>query len=148
MIEREDFGGVYSMNDKVIPDTNFFIYSDRRKLPENIEESILKKSKWRGVSVITILEYLSYPDIKLDEFYNYLRKNNFHILDLNHQDTDLITKIAEVRQEVKKVKLPDAIIIGTARAEGATLFSADKIVTRIKGKFSDFQFELFRPKAP
>ncbi len=82
---------------------------------DNLFISIINKLEFRSFS------NLSLNDIKLfDDFIS-----NLHVLDLQSSNAILINKIIEIRN-VYKLKLPDAIIAGSAIVNKAALLTAYK----------------------
>ncbi len=82
---------------------------------DNLFISIINKLEFRSFS------NLSLNDIKLfDDFIS-----NLHVLDLQSSNAILINKIIEIRN-VYKLKLPDAIIAGSAIVNKAALLTANK----------------------
>lgn len=81
-------------------------------------ESLLnctEQAEWVGISIISKLEFLSFPDLTESDsklFKEFQKRIN--VIDLSHMDEYLNSKIIDIRQSYKKIKLPDAIIISTA----------------------------------
>jgi predicted nucleic acid-binding protein len=93
---------------------------------------ILSNANWIGVSVISTIEFLSFPKLTKadkDTFYQFLEK--IEVLPLSKTDEDLIEQISKIRIQ-HKLKLPDAIIAAKAMQHKATLISADKDFKRIE----------------
>ena len=84
-----------------------------------------------GISVISILEFLSFPGI--DEAARSLLSNfikEIEVFDLKNQDDELIDTISKLRV-TSKIKLPDAIIAATAIINNAILITNDKGFSKI-----------------
>ena len=88
--------------------------------------------EWIGVSVVSILEFLSFPEIMpndlklLDKFLSRVT-----VIDLNFEDNPLIKLSVEIRK-LHKLKLPDAIIAATAIRNKAVLVTEDKHFLGVK----------------
>lgn len=77
------------------------------------------------ISIISLIEYLSYSDLTEDDievFDNFVEDAN--LLNLSWNDQDLIHEIVKLRR-LKIVKLPDAIIAAQAITKNLTLVSRD-----------------------
>lgn len=87
---------------------------------------ILNKADHVATSVICELEYLAFPGL-LDEdkelFEQFREKVN--VVDLISGDRELKKQILRLRTE-KKLKLPDAIIAGSAMNQNCVLLTEDK----------------------
>lgn len=96
---------------------------------------ILKSSEWIGVSVISEIEFLANPDLNENDkaiFTSFI--NRIEVIDLNHNEMDLLELILKIRKNAK-IKLPDAIIAGTAIYNQAKLITSDsgfRKVARLK----------------
>ncbi len=85
----------------------------------------LQAATWVGISVITELEFLSFPDLSTtDESLFQQFKSRVEVIDLQASDDKLLTRIIEIRRS-GKVKLPDAIIAAMTIESNATLLSQD-----------------------
>jgi len=85
----------------------------------------LQAATWIGISVITELEFLSFPGLTtMDESLFQQFKNRVEVIDLQASDDKLLTRIIEIRKS-GKVKLPDAIIAAMTIESNATLLSQD-----------------------
>lgn len=92
---------------------------------------ILQKATWVGISVVTELEFLSFPGlVSQDELLFQQFKNRVEVIDLQSSDVKMISRIIEIRRSAK-VKLPDAIIAATALENDATLVSQDMGFSRM-----------------
>lgn len=70
----------------------------------------LQAATWVGISVITELEFLSFSGLTAqDESLFQQFKSRVEIIGLHASDSELLTRIIEIRK-AGKVKLPDAII--------------------------------------
>lgn len=88
-------------------------------------EEMLSDASWIGMSVITELEFLAFPDLSsADERIFNAFKKKIAILSLDSNDQHLIRSIIELRCS-KTLKLPDAIIAAKAIGQNATLITAD-----------------------
>lgn len=112
-----------SGNERYILDTNAVIslLDGNSKL-----NNLVKKADWLGISVISELEFLSYPQLGDDDIslFNAF-KTMVEVIDIANSNTPLMHSIIEIRKEYK-VKLPDAVIVAAAMKSDAILLTADK----------------------
>jgi len=97
----------------------------------------LNNAEYVCVSVISKIEFLAFPKITKNDkvlFYNFL--NIVDIIDLKSCDDTLIDTIINLRQEFK-LKLPDAIIVATAKVFGSTLLTRDKELLKLSLNYVD-----------
>ena len=83
------------------------------------------------ISIINELEFKSFSNLSLNDvklFDAFAAKVN--VVDLQHSDTILKYKIAQIRNTYK-LKLPDAIIAASAIVNNAVLITADKEFKKI-----------------
>ena len=93
--------------------------------------SKLKEASWIGISIITQLEFLAFPELAEDDrqlFLDFLEQVT--IIGLSPTDPELITETLAIRK-VHKLKLPDAIIAATALQQKAMLVTADAEFSRV-----------------
>ena len=86
-----------------------------------------------GISVISRMEFLSYPklsDVEFSSLEQFLLK--FKIISF---DTDIERHAIAIRREFR-LKLPDAILAGSAISGGFTLLTLDKELQRVFGEYS------------
>ena len=87
---------------------------------------VFKKAEWIGTSIISVLEYLSFANISNEDkniFTSFISR--IDVVDLNHKNVRLISKIIKIRQN-SKIKLPDAIIVASAIDSNSLLMTRDK----------------------
>jgi hypothetical protein len=87
---------------------------------------VFKKAEWIGTSIISVLEYLSFANISNEDkkiFTSFISR--IDVVDLNHKNVRLISKIIKIRQN-SKIKLPDAIIVASAIESNSFLMTRDK----------------------
>lgn len=111
-------------NPKYFLDTNCIIHI----LQTNDETLLnkLSKAEWIGVSIISKLEFLSFPGITdLDKklFQSFLQM--VEVINICSTDCQLIETIISLRSK-RKLKLPDSIIIASSISNNATLLTRDK----------------------
>ena len=93
----------------------------------------LGKAQWVGISVVTLLEFLSFRDLSdedrvlIDEF-----QRRVHVIDIMSADTAMVSTIVTLRQTAK-LKLPDAIVAAAALRSNAVLVTEDKDFLSVKG---------------
>jgi len=99
---------------------------------QNLVE-LLQDAEFIACSVISKLEYLSFPNISENdiELFNAFAEK-IEILDLSSSDNELHQHILNIRKN-KKLKLPDAIIVGCSVYKNCTLITADKKILEING---------------
>ena len=91
----------------------------------------LNNAEYVCVSVISKIEFLAFPQITRNDkeiFYNFLKIVD--IIDLQSSDEILIDSIIHLRQEYK-LKLPDAIIVATAKVSDSILLTRDKELLKL-----------------
>ncbi|MGD9929776.1 MAG: type II toxin-antitoxin system VapC family toxin [Mangrovibacterium sp.] len=106
------------MNGKLI-DTNILIYLSQRKI--NLED-ITQNDSRLYISVITYMEALGYP------FRNSQEKQTMEkicsIFEIIQLEQTIVDEVIRIRQK-HKIKLPDAIILGTAISGKLELITAN-----------------------
>jgi len=93
--------------------------------------NILYNAEWIGVSVISCLEFLMFPglsDADKSIFDKFL--NRVEIVNLDYEDENLIKTVITLRKKYS-IKLPDAIIAGSAYTFNAKLITGDKQLFKI-----------------
>ena len=110
-------------------DTNGIIYLLQKG---SSIEHILKKYNWIGVSIISKIEFLSYPNLSEADlliFNKFL--NRVELVELNdNKENNIIETIILLRKKYR-IKLPDSIIAASAITNNATLVTADKDFQKI-----------------
>jgi predicted nucleic acid-binding protein len=93
--------------------------------------NIIIEADWLGISIISELEFLAYPNLDATDIslFNTF-KNRISVVDLSEANSQVIKVIIQIRKE-KKVKLPDAVIMGTSIASNAILLTADDKLLKI-----------------
>ena len=95
---------------------------------------VIKGGAWLGISIISELEFLSYPQLEAQDAELFNRfKDKVEVVDLSGASVELIRSIIRIRKEYK-VKLPDAIIVATTMEKDALLLTADQ---QLLSLFSD-----------
>lgn len=116
------------MNGRFLLDTNAVIAL--LKGNDNIA-FILTDANWVGISVITELEFLSFPDLSVKDesiFNQFISR--VEVQGVDSQNPAFIGTIIQIRKQ-NKIKLPDAIIAATALYQQATLISNDDVLFKI-----------------
>lgn len=118
------------MNGRYLFDTNAII----ALLKGNFElGNLTQESSWIGISVIAEVEFLSFSNLSPDDDALFkILKSRITVVSLDSLNIDLIQKIIEIRR-VFNVKLPDAIIAGSAIVEKSTLVTNDHVFSKITG---------------
>jgi predicted nucleic acid-binding protein len=89
------------------------------------------ESETISISVISCIEFLSYPNLNIDElalFENFAQEVN--VFNIEFENKKLINKIVELRS-MKLLKIPDTIIAAQAIDNNLTLLTRDKQFERI-----------------
>lgn len=97
-----------------------------------IINNLIIGSDWVGVSIVSVIEYISFSDLSVDDMdllNNFLKR--IEIVELTIDDFGLLLDISLVRMSYK-LKLPDAIIAATSMANKASLITADKGFDKVK----------------
>ena len=109
--------------DRYLFDTNAVIYFLRGETDLTPQ---LSKASWVGISIISFLEFLSFPKLtEADQSLFHSFVNRLTIVGLENIDDPLIEKAIEIRKTYK-LKLPDAIIAATSIINDSILVSADR----------------------
>jgi len=92
---------------------------------------ILQEAEFIACSVISKLEYLSFPNLSENDirlFYTFAKK--IEVMDLLSSNDELHQYILNMRRQ-KKLKLPDAIIVACSMYKKCTLITADKQILEV-----------------
>lgn len=91
----------------------------------------LKDAEWVGISIISQLEFLIFPNLSdADKKYFNQFLQRVSVIGLTTEQLALMATIIDLRRQYS-LKLPDAIIVGTAIQYKAVLISADKRLHKI-----------------
>ncbi len=91
----------------------------------------LKEAAWVGISILSQLEFLAFPNLSRDDIRNFADlTNRLDVIGLERTQSGLIDRIIQVRRQ-HRLKLPDAIIAGTALYCGAVLVTEDQQLRNI-----------------
>ena len=90
-----------------------------------------------GISVISFIELLSYRDITYDEI-NEIKElvQEISVFDVSADDKLIIDFIIETRRKYPTLKLPDSIILATAKSTNAELISFDNTFEKVKSEYN------------
>jgi len=87
--------------------------------------ALWRQGKWAGLSVISVLEFLAWPHLDAAGREVFLRfVQRLDVIDLRGEDEALLSAVVELRR-ARALKLPDAIVLASAKLAGATLVSRD-----------------------
>lgn len=91
----------------------------------------LKGAEWIGVSILSQIEFLAFPDLS-DKDKGFFTKFSQRVdaVGLDKSQYELIDRIIQVRRQYS-LKLPDAIIVATAFHYSAALVSEDQQLKNI-----------------
>lgn len=89
------------------------------------------EAEWIGISIITELEFLSFSNLSSNDAALFQQfKSRIYVIPLETSNSSLLKTIVQLRQSYN-LKLPDAIIAGSALSERATLVSNDAVFSRV-----------------
>ena len=91
----------------------------------------LENADWIGISIISKLEFIAYPNLKTSDkrlFFEFCHQ--VEIVDLMNDNDDLIQLTSTLRNRYK-LKLPDAIIGASALQNNAKLVTKDQVFKKI-----------------
>jgi predicted nucleic acid-binding protein len=93
--------------------------------------TLLNSAVWVGISIVTELEFLSFPNLSANDaklFHQF--KNRVDVIGLVPSDANLLQQIVQIRKRFK-LKLPDSIIAALTIQQQAVLISNDAVFERI-----------------
>ncbi|MFN4254023.1 MAG: type II toxin-antitoxin system VapC family toxin [Saprospiraceae bacterium] len=116
------------MNGKFLLDTNAVI----ALLNGNAAlQSLLLSANWVGISVITELEFLAFPNLSSNDSVLFRRfKQRVEVIGIDASDTAFLEQTIQIRRDFN-VKLPDAVVATTALQNQSTLLSNDAVFRRL-----------------
>lgn len=116
------------IGERLLLDTNAII----QLLAGNAELiALVEKAHFISTSVICELEFLSFPGLSVEDAELYSRfRSRIHMFGLPENDPQLVDRICSLRLNAG-LKLPDAIIAGTAIQNECQVVSADAHFQRI-----------------
>lgn len=89
-------------------------------------QNLAHETEWLGISIITQLEFLSFPGLtESDELLFSRFAERVETVNLDAQRPDLVSSVIQLRK-IGKLKLPDAIVAASALIQSATLVTADR----------------------
>lgn len=104
-------------------DTNAIVALLKR---DNALHSLIYQAKWVGISVISYLEFFSYPEITANDKNLFGQFLNFvDVINIVESERLFIDTIIKIRKSYS-FKLPDAIILASAIYNHSTLVTKDK----------------------
>ena len=87
---------------------------------------VIRNAEWLGMSVISELEFMSYPQLDTEDALLFKAFTNMlEVVDLASSNVALMHSVVDIRKK-HKVKLPDAIIVAVTMNFDAVLLTADK----------------------
>jgi len=109
-----------SGSNHVLLDSNIVIYLSQKKLSIN---EVFEENTNYSISLVTYMEILSY-NFPTREEEHFVRKllSLFKIIDISKEIAEEVILLKKMR----KIKLPDAILVATALIEHSTLYTNDK----------------------
>jgi tRNA(fMet)-specific endonuclease VapC len=93
----------------------------------------LEGATWVGISIVTVLEFLSFPGLTAGDrrcFEDFARR--VEIVDLTASNATLVERALAIRRE-SNLKLPDAVVAASAQISDAALVNADREFSRVDG---------------
>ena len=94
-------------------------------------DNLLLQADWIATSIINVLEFLSFSYLNETDkkvFYEFISR--IRVIPVSDKDRNVLETIAELRI-FQHLKLPDAIIAGTAINNNAVLLTNDKAFSKI-----------------
>lgn len=93
--------------------------------------NIVKEAEWIGVSIISVIEFLSFSNLS-DTDKKLLNQllNKIEVVELTMSNQQIIVAISSMRIKYK-LKLPDATVAASAFINLASLVTADKAFNKI-----------------
>ncbi len=88
-------------------------------------KKILSTADWIGTSVISVLEFLAFPDLSAKDkllFFNFIER--IELIGIKSDDLNFFENLASFKKE-SSLKLPDAIIAGYTIQNQSILISND-----------------------
>lgn len=86
----------------------------------------LKEAGWVGISILSHIEFLAFPDLSEDDIRHFRRlTERLNVVGIDRTQSELIERIIQVRKQ-HRLKLPDAIIAATALQFSAVLVTDDQ----------------------
>ncbi|MBO3464126.1 type II toxin-antitoxin system VapC family toxin [Aetokthonos hydrillicola Thurmond2011] len=114
--------------DRYLLDTNAIV-ALLQGTPQLIQ--LLQNADWIAISVISQIEFLAFSGLGQNDrqlFQQFIQR--VEVIDLAANDTVLLEKIIEIRQQFR-LKLPDAIIAAMAIQNSASLVTADQQFAKV-----------------
>jgi predicted nucleic acid-binding protein len=113
---------------KYLLDTNAVI----ELLQGSTDSKLLENAEWIGISIITALEFLSFPKLTIHDkkLFNKFSER-IEVIDLTILNKTHLNLCINLRKKYK-LKLPDAIIAATSISCKSYLITNDKHFSRIK----------------
>ena len=105
-------------------------------------ESLLKFAEYVAMSVVTVFEFLSYSELTDEERERFARFRAYIKVYGVPSDDDLYTQMIVSARQKYGLKLPDAIIAATARANDLTILTADDHFKHLK---SPWKVRFYKP---
>lgn len=111
------------IGNKVVLDSNILILASKQEL--DISKLLSSYEKFY-VSIVTYIEVLGYKNMS-NEKINIIKMffNNIEIIDVDFEIAKIV--ITYKTQVIKKIKLPDAIILATAKHLGGVLLTRNTV---------------------
>ncbi len=111
------------MNNRILLDTNAVI---ALLAGNNAINELLADAEWVGISVITKLEFLSFPGLLDDDAKLFAEfEERVDVVDVSNANEELITETLAGRRK-NQVKLPDALVISSGKINQAMVLTEDK----------------------
>jgi tRNA(fMet)-specific endonuclease VapC len=104
---------------------------------------LVHKARWLGVSVINVLEFLGFDGLSESDRALFMELTaRLAVVDLNHGNIALMERITDLRK-TRAVKLPDAIVMGSAALYNATVITNDAVLLKLDGVAAGFAAQSF-----
>ena len=93
----------------------------------------LAAADWIGISVMTWMEFMSFPELSAEDAQLFVEAcSRLEVVGLTIDDRRLLELVVKVRSE-NQLKMPDAIIVGTAIYRDAILLTQDRQLLGSRG---------------
>ena len=90
----------------------------------------LESAEWVGISIISHLEFLFFPSLSgQDKELFTVFESRVNVVELSMNQPDLLVEVIRVKQSTG-LKLPDAIIVASAKVNNALLLTEDQEILK------------------
>ena len=105
--------------------------------------ALTRDADWLGVSVINVLEFLGFDGLtEPDRLLFKQLLSRITVIDLIHTDAALMAHITALRK-TRSLKLPDAIVMGSAALHQAILVTKDVALIKLASTSKEYKAQIF-----